>query len=103
MKKNIVLPELLIIVLFMLASFAETTAQNKVYMFYMNEHMETVPKEQALIVGKGTRRDSVFLVQYYAAGNNQLLMVESYKDSTLKRILLAPCRSGMGLPADGLP
>lgn len=83
MKKTIALPDLLITVFFLLALLPETGAQNKVYMYYMNEKMEIVPKEKALIIGKGTQKDSVFMVQYYTARGNQLFMIENYSDPTL--------------------
>ncbi|MGC4235792.1 MAG: energy transducer TonB [Niabella sp.] len=83
MKKTVILPELLVVALFMLVPLTGARAQNKMYVYYLNENMEIVPKEKALVVGKGMRRDSVFLMQYYTAKSNRLFMVESYKDSTL--------------------
>jgi len=83
MKKTAVLFKLPVVILFILSLLCEANAQNQVYAYYMNEDMQTVPKEKALIVGKGSYRDSVFLVQYYAIKNNRLFMVESYKDPTL--------------------
>ncbi len=83
MKKTVFLPKLLVVVLFILVPLTEAMAQNKVYVYYMNEHMDIVPREKALIIGKGMRRDSVFQMQYYTAKGNRLFMIESYKDSTL--------------------
>lgn len=85
MKKAIALSKLLVVIFFC-ALLTEAGAQNKVYVYYMNANMDIVPKEKALIVGKGTHGDSVFLMQYYSAKNNRLFMVESYKDSTLTEI-----------------
>ncbi|HMR83419.1 MAG TPA: hypothetical protein PKE30_09815 [Niabella sp.] len=67
----------------MLVPLTEVRAQNKVYVYYLNENREIAPKEKALIIGKGICRDSVFLMQYYTAKSNRLFMAESYKDSTL--------------------
>lgn len=58
-------------------------SQNQIYAYYMNEKMQFVPKEQATVVGKGLKKDSVFLVQFYTLADSRLLSVETFKDSTL--------------------
>jgi len=46
--------------------------------------MENVPKEKAVIVGKGRKLDSTYLLQYYMLTDNRLLWLEQFKDSTLE-------------------
>ncbi len=61
-----------------------SAAQNKVYTYYLNTKMEIVPKEKAVVVGKGRTLDSTYLVQYYKMADNRLLWLEQFKDSTLE-------------------
>lgn len=58
-------------------------SQNKIYAYYMNDKMETVPKEHASIIGKGAMTDGGFTVLFYSLANNRLLFLENFKDSTL--------------------
>ncbi|MCH5689949.1 energy transducer TonB [Niabella sp. W65] len=72
-------------------------AQNRVYTYYLNAQLESVPKEKAVITGKGRTLDSVYLVQYYKMSDNRLLWFEQFKDSTLAvlhgdRVLYHPNR-----------
>lgn len=58
-------------------------AQTKKYTYYMNDKMQDVSKEKATIVGRGSYKDSLFVVQFYTTADNGLFLVESFKDSTL--------------------
>ncbi len=58
-------------------------SQNKIYAYYLNDKMEFVPREQASIIGKGSKRDTGFMVQFYTLADNRLILVETFKDSTL--------------------
>ncbi len=68
----------------MLATGSASMAQNRVYTYYLNAKMENVPKEKAVIVGKGRKLDTTYLVQYYKLADNRLLWLEQFKDSTLE-------------------
>lgn len=94
-KKNLYPFVILTFLLFAIGT--ESRAQARVYTYYLNAKMENVPKEKALIVGKGRRLDTTYLVQYYRLTNNQLLWLEQFKDSTLEvlhgdRVLYHPNR-----------
>ena len=69
----------LIILFFSVQSFA----QPKQYTYYMNDQMQIVPKQEATIVGKGSQRDSIFLMQFYTVADSRLFLIEMFKDSTL--------------------
>lgn len=58
-------------------------SQKKIYTYYMNDKMELVPREQASIIGKGAREDSIFTLRIYTLADNRLLAIQTFKDSTL--------------------
>ena len=66
--------------------FQSSKAQNKQYIYYFNNQLQSVSKENATVIGKGIRKDSVFMVQYYAADNDRLFLIESYTDSLLNTL-----------------
>ncbi len=67
----------------MLTLPVRSLSQNKIYLYYLDEQMQIVPKEQATIVGKGSPKDSVFLVQYYTLATDRPFLIEMFKDSSL--------------------
>ena len=71
----------LYIFLLFLATIAQ--AQNKTYLYYLDHNLEIVPKEKATVIGKGRTLDATFQMQYFAAKDNRLLLVEEFKDSSL--------------------
>ncbi|MCH5715652.1 toxin-antitoxin system YwqK family antitoxin [Niabella hibiscisoli] len=45
--------------------------------------MEFVPKEEALVIGKGSKTESGFMVLFYNLADNRLLFLENFTDSAL--------------------
>lgn len=65
-------------------SVLHSHAQSKQYIYYLNDQMQVVPKEQATIVGKGSQRDSIFLMQFYR--DSKLFQIDMFRDSTLSEM-----------------
>lgn len=89
------LSKLLAFSFLLLAANKHIAAQNRVYTYYFNAKMESVSKEKAVIIAKGSKLDTVYLMQYYEMPDNGLLGIEQYKDSSLEllhgdRILYYP-------------
>ena len=96
MRKNIAFKSKLVTVLLLTIHF-NAYAQNRIYTYYLNERMESVAKQKAMVIAKGRKLDTIYLMQYYQLPDNCLLGMEQYKDSTLsvlhgERILYYPDR-----------
>ncbi|GEM_PF-263099 len=63
--------------------YCNSFSQKKVYAYYMNEKMEFVPKEEASVIGKGSKTETGFMVLFYNLADSRLLFLENFKDSTL--------------------
>lgn len=74
---------LLLIAIF---SIGKLHAQNRQYIYYLNNNMQIVDKEQASIVARGAQRDSVFLVRFYTLPDNRLFQTTTFLDSTLSTL-----------------
>lgn len=83
MIKHLLYP-LIILNFLLITAGTEGMAQTRAYTYYLNAKMESVPKEKAVIVGKGRALDTAYLVQYYRLTDNNLLWLEQFKDSTLE-------------------
>lgn len=58
-------------------------SQTRQYLYYLNHQMQFVAKEQATIIGKGLKKDSIFSVRFYSIKDDKLLQKALFKDSTL--------------------
>jgi hypothetical protein len=59
-------------------------AQAHNYTYYMNSNLKSVPKKEAIIVGKGYKQDNSVLVDFYQIKTSKLILSIEYTDSTLK-------------------
>jgi antitoxin component YwqK of YwqJK toxin-antitoxin module len=76
MKKLLVI----ISVLFALTAVAQN---KKRFAYYLNNSLESVPKEEATILGKGLMENGLLKLDCYAVADNMLLMTAHYTDSSL--------------------
>lgn len=62
----------------------QTIAQNKKrFAYYLNNSLESVPKEEATILGKGLMENGLLKLDCYAIADNLLLLTAHYADSSL--------------------
>jgi antitoxin component YwqK of YwqJK toxin-antitoxin module len=88
-KSTLYLPKLhsmKTVLLFFFLCFATHAlkAQDYKYIYYLDEHMVTVPKKDATIIGKGYKENGSLHVDCYLASNSFLFLKINYSDSTLK-------------------
>lgn len=74
------------IIAILLLSCFNSFSQNKTYVYHLNEKMEFVSKEQASIIGKGSKTENGFMVLFYNLTDSRLLFIENFKDSTLSML-----------------
>jgi Gram-negative bacterial TonB protein C-terminal len=81
--------------LLLVCAFCTVTAiaQNKKrFLYYLNNSLESVPKEDATILGKGLVEKGLLKLDCYAVADNNLLLRAHYTDSTLS-VLQGPFTS----------
>lgn len=58
-------------------------AQNKQYIYYLDENLNSTSKENALIIGKGFKDDDNFRLDCFLSSSNELLLIAFFTDSSL--------------------
>lgn len=73
------------IILFILCCIItyHSEAQSKNYTYYLNKDLVSVPKEEAIFIGQGTKKIDGFLLDCFDAVNERLVAKISFVDSTL--------------------
>lgn len=61
-------------------------AQSKTYVYYLNDQMEIVPKDQAQYIGRGYQKDTFYMMQLYRLNEKLPFQFDMYKDSTLNEL-----------------
>lgn len=81
--KNILTMKKLLVIISVLCALTAVAQNKKRFAYYLNNSLESVPKEEATILGKGLMENGLLKLDCYAITDNLLLMTAHYTDSSL--------------------
>jgi Gram-negative bacterial TonB protein C-terminal len=81
--KNILTMKKLLVIISVLCALTAVAQNKKRFIYYLSNKLESVPKEEATILGKGLMENGLLKLDCYAVADSYLLLTAHYTDSSL--------------------